>query len=32
MMLKLALKTTATAQPADADTSKAKGAAPTKKK
>ena len=30
--LKLALKTAATAQPADADTSKAKGAAPTKKK
>ena len=32
MMLKLALKTAATAQPADADTSKAKGDAPTKKK
>ena len=32
MMLKLVLKTAPTAQPADADTSKAKGAAPTKKK
>ena len=30
--LKLALKAAATARPADADTSKAKGAAPTKKK
>ena len=32
MTLKLALKTALTAQPTGADTSKAKGAAPTKKK
>ena len=32
MTLKLALKTAATAQPANADTSKTKGDAPTKKK
>ena len=32
MILKLAFKTAATAQPADADTSKVKEAAPTKKK
>ena len=32
MTLKLALKTATAAQPANADTSKAKGAAPTKKK